>query len=196
MIAADRLQYILNYLDRQNIASARLADIEEDLNITDVQYQTCVSILFVGYILMQVPSNMIVSKIKKPGIYICGAMALWGVISALMAVVKNYAGLLSARFFLGFIEAAFFPGALYVSLEKRRSMALIQMQNLTRASVPEHVLQPKAVCFENRHSLQRKSGRQRIRRVVCHRYSQARWQKWPGRLAMGKNVPTTDFASY
>jgi hypothetical protein len=60
-----------------------------------------VSILFVGYILMQVPSNMIVSKVKWPGTYICGAMALWGVISALMAVVHNYAGLLSARFFLG-----------------------------------------------------------------------------------------------
>jgi hypothetical protein len=50
---------------------------------------------------MQVPSNMIVSKVKWPGTYICGAMALWGVISALMAVVHNYAGLLSARFFLG-----------------------------------------------------------------------------------------------
>lgn len=62
---------------------------------------------------MQVPSNMIVSKIKKPGMYICGAMAGWGVISALMAVVHNYEGLLMARFFLGFIEAVFFPGALF-----------------------------------------------------------------------------------
>lgn len=43
------IMYILNYLDRQNIASARLADIEKDLNLTDVNYQTAVSILFVGY---------------------------------------------------------------------------------------------------------------------------------------------------
>lgn len=36
------VMYILNYLDRQNLASARLAGIEEDLGISDVQYQTCV----------------------------------------------------------------------------------------------------------------------------------------------------------
>jgi hypothetical protein len=43
------LMYILNYLDRQNIAAAKLADIETDLGLSDVQYQTCISILFVGY---------------------------------------------------------------------------------------------------------------------------------------------------
>lgn len=43
------IMYILNYLDRQNIASAKLANIEEELNLTDVQYQTSVSILFCGY---------------------------------------------------------------------------------------------------------------------------------------------------
>ncbi|KAJ0325742.1 hypothetical protein COL5a_007250 [Colletotrichum fioriniae] len=107
------IMYILNYLDRQNIASAKLADITTDLNLSQVEYQTTVSILFVGYILMQVPSNMIVGKIKWPGAYICCGMAAWGVISSLMAVVHNYEGLLMARFFLGFVEAIFFPGALY-----------------------------------------------------------------------------------
>lgn len=43
------IMYILNYLDRQNIASARLAGLTEDLNLSVSQYQTCVSILFVGY---------------------------------------------------------------------------------------------------------------------------------------------------
>jgi hypothetical protein len=43
------IMYIFNYLDRQNIAAAKLAGIEEDLHISDVEYQTCVSILFVGY---------------------------------------------------------------------------------------------------------------------------------------------------
>lgn len=40
---------VLNFLDRQNLASARLAGLEEDLNLNEVQYQTAVSILFVGY---------------------------------------------------------------------------------------------------------------------------------------------------
>lgn len=43
------IMYILNYLDRQNIASAKLANITDDLNLSEVQYQTVVSILFVGY---------------------------------------------------------------------------------------------------------------------------------------------------
>lgn len=43
------VMFILNYLDRQNIASARLAGLEEDLGLSPVQYQTSVSILFVGY---------------------------------------------------------------------------------------------------------------------------------------------------
>jgi hypothetical protein len=48
------LMYIMNYLDRQNIAAAKLADIDQDLNMTDVQYQTCISILFVGYSMLEV----------------------------------------------------------------------------------------------------------------------------------------------
>ncbi|KLU90229.1 nicotinamide mononucleotide permease [Magnaporthiopsis poae ATCC 64411] len=107
------IMYILNYLDRQNIASAKLAGIDKDLNLSTVDYQTTVSILFVGYILMQIPSNMIVNKITWPGLYICAGMGAWGVISALMAVVHNYGGLLAARVFLGFVEAIFFPGALF-----------------------------------------------------------------------------------
>lgn len=51
------LMYILNYLDRNNIASARLAGLQDDLALTSAQYETCVSILFVGYLLMQSKTN-------------------------------------------------------------------------------------------------------------------------------------------
>jgi len=43
------IMYIMNYLDRQNIAAAKLADIDKDLRLSDVQYHTCISLLFVGY---------------------------------------------------------------------------------------------------------------------------------------------------
>lgn len=43
------VMYILNNLDRNNIASAKLAGIMDDLRLTPAQYQTCISILFVGY---------------------------------------------------------------------------------------------------------------------------------------------------
>lgn len=51
------LMYWLNYLDRNAIALARLDNLEEELGISDSQYATCVSILFVGYLLAQVPSS-------------------------------------------------------------------------------------------------------------------------------------------
>ncbi|KAJ7451728.1 major facilitator superfamily domain-containing protein [Mycena galericulata] len=107
------IMYVLNYLDRQNIAAAKLAEITKDLGLSAVQYQSCISLLFVGYILMQVPSNILVGKISRPGTYICTAMAIWGVVSAATGAVHSFVGLLLCRFFLGFVEAVFFPGALY-----------------------------------------------------------------------------------
>lgn len=63
--------YWLNYLDRNAIALARLDGLEDDLNLTSAQYQTCVSILFVGYILGQVPSNMLLTRVR-PSYYMAG----------------------------------------------------------------------------------------------------------------------------
>ncbi|KAJ5997991.1 hypothetical protein N7499_005613 [Penicillium canescens] len=107
------LMYILNYLDRNNIASARLAGLEEDLGLVGNQFATCVSILFVGYLLMQIPSNLMLNKFGKPALYLPAAMVLWGIISTATAAASSYAGLVVIRFFLGFVEAAYFPGCLY-----------------------------------------------------------------------------------
>ncbi|KAE8147460.1 MFS general substrate transporter [Aspergillus avenaceus] len=107
------IMYILNYLDRNNIASARLAGLPEDLGLQGQQYATCVSILFVGYLLMQIPSNMLLNKIGKPAVYLPTSMMAWGIISTCTAAAQNYAGLVVIRFLLGFVEAAYFPGCLY-----------------------------------------------------------------------------------
>lgn len=103
----------LNYLDRNNIAAARLAGLEEELNLHGTQYQTAVSILFVGYLLMQVPSNLFLNKFGKPATYLSTAMVIWGIISTATAAVQSFGGLIAVRFFLGFIEAAYFPGCLF-----------------------------------------------------------------------------------
>jgi MFS family permease len=105
--------YWLNYLDRNAITLARLNDLEEDLNLTSIQYQTCVSILFVGYILGQIPSNMLLTRVR-PSIWMASAMALWAIVSALTAVAKDFTGLLLTRFFLGITEAPYYP---YASLQ-------------------------------------------------------------------------------
>ncbi|CAN9472707.1 unnamed protein product [Alternaria alternata] len=112
------LMYIMNYLDRNNIAAVRLAGLQDELELTSVQYQTTVSILFVGYIAHvgnppQIPSNLFLNKTGKPAIYLPTCMIVWGIISGATGACQNFAGLVVCRFFLGFIEAAYFPGCLF-----------------------------------------------------------------------------------
>ncbi|ODV78243.1 transporter of nicotinic acid [Suhomyces tanzawaensis NRRL Y-17324] len=104
--------YILNYLDRNNIASARLGGLEKDLNLVGSQYQTAISILFVGYILFQIPSNMLLNKLGKPSLYISILMTVWGLISLCTGFVKSYGGLVAIRALLGIVESGFFSAAL------------------------------------------------------------------------------------
>ena len=68
------------------------------------QFNTTVSILFVGYVLMQVPSNMLITKVR-PSMYMSGWMVVWAIVSGCTALVQNYAGLVACRFLLGITEA-------------------------------------------------------------------------------------------
>jgi MFS family permease len=99
--------------DRNAIALARLNTIEKDLNLTGSQYQTCVSILFAGYVIVGIPANMVVTRIR-PSIWMASCMTVWAIISGLTALSRNYTGLLLTRFFLGITEAPYYPGALYI----------------------------------------------------------------------------------
>lgn len=106
------LLYILNYLDRNSITTARDRGFVTDLGLTDPQYQTALSILYVGYISCQVPSNLLMTKLGRPSLYIPACVALWGVVSGCTAATQNYHDLLAVRILLGVVESAFFPGAL------------------------------------------------------------------------------------
>jgi MFS family permease len=101
-------------LHSNNIAAAKLRGLEDDLTLSQSQYQTCLSILYVGYILMQVPSNIFMNRIQRPSLYIGVVMLLWGMISTLSGIVTSFSGMVATRFFLGFVEAAFLPGALLI----------------------------------------------------------------------------------
>ncbi|PVH98155.1 allantoate permease [Periconia macrospinosa] len=105
--------YILAYIDRQNIGNAKVAGMYADLQLTDEQYAMLVSIFFIGYLICEVPSNLLLTR-SKPSWYMSCLMVGWGTICALMGVVHNYSGALAIRFFLGAIEAGFFPGVLFL----------------------------------------------------------------------------------
>lgn len=81
--------------------------------MSGTQFNTATSILFVGYLLMQLPSNLLLTRVR-PSLYLGLAMCLWGVISASQAATRSFSTLVVARFFLGFSEAPFFPGAVFL----------------------------------------------------------------------------------
>ncbi|KAH8797357.1 permease of the major facilitator superfamily [Xylogone sp. PMI_703] len=120
------LVYLMNYIDRNNYAAARLQGLEQDLHLHGAEYQTGLSILFVAYILMQVPSNLLLNYVGRPSLYLGFFVCAWGLVSALTSQVKNYGDIVACRFLLGLVEAPFFAGVLFY-LSKwytRRELAL------------------------------------------------------------------------
>jgi MFS family permease len=85
----------------------------EDLHLVGDQYQVGLSILFVGYILMQVPSNLLLNYAGRPSWYLGFFVVAWGLVSLLTSQVVNYGGIIACRFILGIVEAPFFAGVLF-----------------------------------------------------------------------------------
>lgn len=76
--------YFFNYVDRGALAQARLNDFEVHLGMSGNDFNVAVSILTVGYVLMQVPSNMLLTRVR-PSIYLATCMIVWSTISGRLA---------------------------------------------------------------------------------------------------------------
>lgn len=60
---------LTSYLDRNALPNARIQGIEDDLGLVGDQYNTAISVLFAGYIALQIPSNMLLTRVR-PSIYL------------------------------------------------------------------------------------------------------------------------------
>ncbi|KAL1918496.1 uncharacterized protein VTP21DRAFT_3156 [Calcarisporiella thermophila] len=118
------LFYLLSFLDRVNIGNANAARLSEDLNLSGAQFSGCVSIFFAGYVLFEVPSNLVVKKIG-PARWLPFIMAIWSIITICQAAAKDFGSLFACRFFLGVAEAGLVPGILLflTMFYKRKEMA-------------------------------------------------------------------------
>ncbi|KAI1504092.1 MFS general substrate transporter [Biscogniauxia marginata] len=103
------LLYTFSFLDRVNIGNARLYRLEEDLGLVGNQFQVAVSILFVTYLLFEVPSNLVLKPLT-PSRYIAFISFSWGIVALCTGFVQNYGGLIAVRLILGVVEAGLFPG--------------------------------------------------------------------------------------
>ncbi|SPO07182.1 related to putative tartrate transporter [Cephalotrichum gorgonifer] len=107
------IMYLLNFLDRSNLAQARQGSLEKDLNMSGTDFNLATSIFFVGYLLMQLPSNLLLTKVR-PALYLSASCCMWGVVSTCNSAARSFTQLVVIRFFLGFVEAPFFPGAIFL----------------------------------------------------------------------------------
>ncbi len=105
------LCYILNYLDRFNISYAAL-DMKTDLGFSDAVYGFGAGVFFIGYVIFEIPSNLILEKVGAR-LWITRIMVTWGILSCSMLWVKNPSVFYTLRFLLGAAEAGFLPGILY-----------------------------------------------------------------------------------
>lgn len=80
--------YILSFLDRINIGNARIQGLESDLKMKGNDYNVALLIFFVPYILLEVPSNILLKRIK-PSTYLSTLITLWGMQSRCNPTCKD-----------------------------------------------------------------------------------------------------------
>jgi MFS family permease len=103
------LLYLVSFLDRSNVANARLDGLVKDLNMTGNEYLTGLTVFFVGYISLEVVWNLILKRIG-PRIWLPSVTIVWGIVTTLQGILVNKVGFFVIRTALGVAEGALFPG--------------------------------------------------------------------------------------
>jgi sugar phosphate permease len=109
LIPTMTLLYLLSYLDRVNIGQAKIDGLTDSLNLTSGQYNACLSTFFVTYVIFEIPSNLVLKRLR-PSRWIPIIMISWGIVMTLMGLVSSYGSLLTCRLLLGAAESGLFPG--------------------------------------------------------------------------------------
>ncbi|KAL9604001.1 MAG: hypothetical protein Q9219_000763 [cf. Caloplaca sp. 3 TL-2023] len=121
LLPALTLLYLMSFLDRSNVANARIEGLVKDLHITGNQYLTGLTIFFIGYVLFEVPCNIVLKR-TSPRAWLPTLTFSWAVVATLLGMTQNFSGFLAARFFLGVTESGLFPGAVfYLSMWYKRN---------------------------------------------------------------------------
>jgi MFS family permease len=105
------LLYLIAYIDRSNISFAKLQMLGS-LGLSEVAYGLGASLFFIGYLIFEVPSNLLLHKYGAPR-WIARIMLTWGIVTVLLAFTKNATSFYVLRFLLGASEAGLYPGVIY-----------------------------------------------------------------------------------
>lgn len=119
--------YYLQFLDRANIGNARIQGMAQDLDLAGTRFNWALSIFYIVYLLVEVPSNIILKRVG-PRFYLPFLVVGFGFISMCTAFVTTYPGLLAARAVLGIFEGGAMPGmAFYLSTFYKRKELLFRI---------------------------------------------------------------------
>jgi len=103
--------YLFAFFDRINISFAKFS-LQTDLGLSDTAYGLGAGLFVVGYVLFEVPSNLMLYKVGARR-WVARIMVSWGIATALMAFVQTEWQFYGLRFLIGAMEAGFAPGVLY-----------------------------------------------------------------------------------
>ena len=79
------LMFFINYLDRTAISFAGPNGMNDDLGLTAAQFGFASGVFFVGYILLEIPSNIALHKFGARK-WLARIMVSWGIVSLLFTV--------------------------------------------------------------------------------------------------------------
>ncbi|SAL32994.1 major facilitator transporter [Caballeronia arvi] len=105
------LMFFINFLDRTAISFAGPNGMTKDLGLTAAQFGLAAGVFFIGYIVLEIPSNLALHKFGARR-WLARIMVTWGIVALLFTWVSSIGGLYTLRFLLGVAEAGFFPGAI------------------------------------------------------------------------------------
>jgi MFS transporter, ACS family, tartrate transporter len=100
--------YIVNYLDRANVAFAKLP-MSAELGFSEKVYGQGAGIFFIGYLAFEIPGALIVERFGARR-WMARILITWGLCTAAVGLVRTPSQFYWARFVLGLAEAGFFPG--------------------------------------------------------------------------------------
>ncbi|KAI8804303.1 major facilitator superfamily domain-containing protein [Cladochytrium replicatum] len=107
--------YFFQAIDKGNIGLAQLGGITTDTGTQDgALFNGAVAMFFVGYILLELPSNLILQRVS-PRIWVSFIGFAWGLSVFMIGFAKSPAALYMGRFFLGVFEAGILPASLLIT---------------------------------------------------------------------------------
>jgi MFS family permease len=104
------LGYFCASLDRANVGMAATR-MSPDLGFSNAQFGFGAGVFFLGYLLAEIPSNLILNRTGARR-WLARILITWGIVSGLTAFTWNAWSFYVIRFVLGLAEAGFFPGVL------------------------------------------------------------------------------------